>query len=65
VGLSFYTLGQRKGIGIGGVKDKKARRGGGEHAPWFVARKDMGANTLYRGAGARAPVVAVHAGDRG
>jgi tRNA-specific 2-thiouridylase len=22
VGLSFYTLGQRKGIGIGGVKDK-------------------------------------------
>jgi tRNA-specific 2-thiouridylase len=28
VGLSFYTLGQRKGIGIGGVKDKRhaARR---------------------------------------
>jgi tRNA-uridine 2-sulfurtransferase len=47
VGLSFYTLGQRKGIGIGGVKEKKAPRGGGEHEPWFVARKDMATNTLY------------------
>lgn len=47
VGLSFYTLGQRKGIGIGGVKEKSAPRGGGEHEPWFVARKDMAANTLY------------------
>ena len=47
VGLSFYTLGQRKGIGIGGVKEKGAPRGGGEHEPWFVARKDMAANTLY------------------
>jgi len=47
VGLSFYTLGQRKGIGIGGVKEKNAVRGGGEHEPWFVARKDMAANTLY------------------
>ena len=47
VGLSFYTLGQRKGIGIGGVKDKGAPRGGGEHDPWFVARKDIEKNTLY------------------
>ena len=47
VGLSFYTLGQRKGIGIGGVKDKGAPRGGGDHEPWFVARKDMDHNTLY------------------
>ncbi|HET6787793.1 MAG TPA: aminomethyltransferase beta-barrel domain-containing protein, partial [Aquabacterium sp.] len=47
VGLSFYTLGQRKGIGIGGVKEKGAPRGGGEHEPWFVARKDMASNTLY------------------
>ena len=47
VGLSFYTLGQRKGIGIGGVKDKGTPRGGGEHEPWFVARKDMATNTLY------------------
>lgn len=40
VGLSFYTLGQRKGIGIGGQKE-----GNGE--PWFVARKDLLNNTLY------------------
>jgi tRNA-specific 2-thiouridylase len=46
-GLSFYTLGQRQGLGIGGVKEKGAQRGGGEHAPWFVARKDMTANTLW------------------
>ena len=47
VGLSFYTLGQRKGIGIGGLKEKGAPRGGGDHDPWFVARKDMASNTLY------------------
>ena len=47
VGLSFYTLGQRQGLGIGGLKAKGARRGGGEHAPWFVARKDLEHNTLW------------------
>ena len=56
VGLSFYTLGQRQGLGIGGVKargaDLKAaqargQRGVGEHEPWFVARKDLAANTLW------------------
>ncbi len=41
VGLSFYTLGQRQGLGIGGV-----REGGGDHAPWYVARKNMQRNTL-------------------
>lgn len=47
VGLSFYTLGQRQGLGIGGLKDKGAQRGGGDHAPWFVARKDIENNTLW------------------
>ena len=56
VGLSFYTLGQRSGLGIGGIKargaDLKAvqalgQRGVGEHEPWFVARKDMVTNTLW------------------
>ncbi|MFY7867582.1 tRNA 2-thiouridine(34) synthase MnmA [Roseateles sp.] len=47
LGLSFYTLGQRQGLGIGGVKEKGAARGGGDHSPWFVARKDMANNTLY------------------
>ena len=46
-GLSFYTLGQRQGLGIGGLKAKGAQRGGGDHAPWFVARKDMEKNTLW------------------
>ena len=56
VGLSFYTLGQRQGLGIGGLKAKGAAlkaaqarglRGVGEHEPWFVARKDMATNTLW------------------
>jgi tRNA-specific 2-thiouridylase len=47
VGLSFYTLGQRQGLGIGGLKAKGAQRGGGNHAPWFVARKDTESNTLW------------------
>jgi tRNA-specific 2-thiouridylase len=45
VGLSFYTLGQRQGLGIGGTK-----HGGdaaGLHAPWFVAHKDLAHNTLH------------------
>ncbi|MEJ7931554.1 tRNA 2-thiouridine(34) synthase MnmA [Ramlibacter sp. AN1015] len=46
-GLSFYTLGQRQGLGIGGVKARGAARGGGEHAPWFVARKDVERNVLW------------------
>ena len=56
VGLSFYTLGQRQGLGIGGVKargaDLKAAearglRGLGEHKPWFAAHKDLHSNTLW------------------
>jgi len=44
VGLSFYTLGQRQGLGIGGVKGRA--NAAGEHAPWFVARKDLERNVL-------------------
>jgi tRNA-specific 2-thiouridylase len=47
VGLSFYTLGQRQGLGIGGVREKGAQKGGNDHAPWFVARKDVEKNTLW------------------
>ncbi|MDR3479181.1 MAG: tRNA 2-thiouridine(34) synthase MnmA [Burkholderiaceae bacterium] len=45
VGLSFYTLGQRKGIGLGGIKSHQNAEGNSE--PWYVARKDVAANTLY------------------
>jgi tRNA-uridine 2-sulfurtransferase len=46
IGLSFYTLGQRQGLGIGGVKEHKATRGGADHAPWYVARKEPARNAL-------------------
>ncbi|WP_317928844.1 tRNA 2-thiouridine(34) synthase MnmA [Halioxenophilus sp. WMMB6] len=38
-GLMYHTLGQRQGLGIGGVK------GAGE-APWFVAEKRLESNQL-------------------
>lgn len=44
-GLSFYTYGQRKGLGIGGVSG--AQRSDGTADAWYVARKDMANNTLY------------------
>jgi tRNA-specific 2-thiouridylase len=45
VGLSFYTLGQRKGIGIGGVKTYQNADGSSD--AWYVARKDIENNTLW------------------
>jgi len=39
-GVFFYTLGQREGLNIGGVR-------GFEPAPWFVVGKDVGNNVLY------------------
>ncbi|MBC7803688.1 MAG: tRNA 2-thiouridine(34) synthase MnmA [Candidatus Parcubacteria bacterium] len=39
IGLAFYTIGQRKGIGIGGTS-------GGAAGAWYVAQKDPGANAL-------------------
>jgi len=39
IGLSFYTIGQRKGVGIGGLK-------GSLGEPWYVAGKDLGRNEL-------------------
>ena len=66
VGLSFYTLGQRKGIGIGGLKERGAARGSGDHGAWFVARKNMATNTLYAVQGHDHPWLlsnALHAAD--
>ncbi len=39
-GMMYYTLGQREGLGIGGVK-------GAPEEPWFVAAKDLEKNILY------------------
>ncbi len=39
IGLAFYTIGQRKGIGLGGSRD-------GSGAAWYVAKKDPASNTL-------------------
>jgi tRNA-specific 2-thiouridylase len=43
IGLAFYTIGQRKGIGIGGIAGGTAAGAGGA---WYVAQKDPGANAL-------------------
>jgi tRNA-specific 2-thiouridylase len=45
-GLAFYTLGQRKGLGIGGVREP-GEPAPALHQPWFVARKDLERNTLW------------------
>ncbi len=39
IGLSFYTIGQRKGVGIGGMKDSAGE-------PWYVCAKDLANNEL-------------------
>jgi tRNA-specific 2-thiouridylase len=52
LGLSFYTLGQRQGLGIGGVRGegppgRADTPAGGLHAPWYVAHKDLAHNSLH------------------
>jgi len=39
IGLAFYTIGQRKGIGIGGIAKMKGEA-------WYVADKRLGSNEL-------------------
>ena len=47
-GLSFYTLGQRQGLGIGRLRNYPDE-------PWFVADKDMQNNQLIAVQGAQHP----------
>ena len=49
-GLMYYTLGQRGGIGIGGVKDRPEE-------PWFVLAKDLDNNRLIVGQGHDHPML--------
>ena len=44
-GLMYHTIGQRKGLMIGGIKGNQDEAG--EHDAWYVARKDMAANVLF------------------
>ncbi len=39
IGLMFYTLGQRQGLGVGGQRE-------GDGDPWYVAAKDFDRNRL-------------------
>ncbi|PKO84893.1 MAG: tRNA 2-thiouridine(34) synthase MnmA [Betaproteobacteria bacterium HGW-Betaproteobacteria-11] len=49
-GVAYYTLGQREGLGIGGVR-------GASEEPWFVAGKDTTGNILYVVQGHRHPAL--------
>jgi tRNA-specific 2-thiouridylase len=49
-GLMFYTIGQRKGIGIGGCQDH-------DGAPWYVVDKRMADNVLVVAQGAHHPML--------
>ena len=44
-GLMYHTIGQRKGLHIGGIKGNQDEAG--EHDAWYVAGKDVKANVLY------------------
>jgi len=58
-GLMFHTIGQRQGLGIGGIRDT-----GGE--PWYVVDKDMANNCLIVAQGKNHPSLfrtALQAGD--
>ena len=49
-GLMYYTLGQRRGLGIGGVKGVEGDR-------WFVLAKDMERNELIVSSGGDHPLL--------
>lgn len=49
-GLMYYTLGQRKGLGIGGQEE-------GEESPWYVLAKDLARNVLIVGQGHDHPLL--------
>lgn len=52
-GLMYYTLGQRKGLYLGGLKGEK------EEGRWFVVKKDLANNVLYVSHGDETPLYSV------
>ncbi len=58
-GLMFHTIGQRQGLGIGGIKDSSGE-------PWYVVDKDMEKNRLIVAQGKDHPALfkpSLHARD--
>lgn len=53
IGLAFYTLGQRKGIGLGGSKS-------GSGDAWYVGAKNIETNTLTVVQGHEHPLLQTH-----
>ena len=49
-GLMYYTLGQRKGLGIGGLKNQAEK-------PWFSVAKDLENNILIAAQGQENPLL--------
>ncbi len=49
-GLMYYTLGQRRGLELGGIK------GEAEGGRWFVVKKDLKNNVLYVSHGDESPL---------
>ena len=44
VGSMYYTIGQRRGLGIGGIRGEEAKG-------WFIVKKDVKKNILYVASG--------------
>ena len=49
-GLMYHTLGQRQGLGIGGLK-------GTDDSPWYVIKKDLLRNVLIVAQGTNNPLL--------
>ena len=49
-GLMYHTIGQRQGLGIGGLKNASEQ-------PWYVVEKDLGRNVLIVGQGNQHPLL--------
>lgn len=53
IGTHYYTLGQRRGLGIGGQKNS-------DGSPWYVVRKELATNTLVAVQGVNHPALYHH-----
>lgn len=50
IGLMYYTIGQRQGLGIGGLPNH-------DESPWYVAQKDLDRNVLIAVQGKHHPLL--------